>query len=128
MSKTYHKTTVLLAAAILVAILLSLVATGKPAKAAFPAKNGKIVFASVRDGKDALYTARPEGSNVTMVPNSTSSDSEPVFSPDGRKIAFRSARHGDWEIYRMRASDGSGQTNLTNNPALDFHPAWQPLP
>jgi Tol biopolymer transport system component len=36
-----------------------------------------------------------------MVPGSTSSDSEPVFSPDGKKIAFRSARHGDWEIYTM---------------------------
>jgi hypothetical protein len=24
-------------------------------------------------------------------------------------------------------ADGSGQTNLTNNPAVDFEPNWQPL-
>ena len=23
-------------------------------------------------------------------------------------------------------ADGSGQTNLTNNPAFDFDPAWSP--
>jgi hypothetical protein len=28
----------------------------------------------------------------------------------------------------MRATDGANQTNLTNNPALDFQPTWQPLP
>jgi TolB protein len=51
---------------------------------------------------------------------------EPLWSPDGRKIAFRSARDGNWEIYIMNP-DGSGQRNLTRNPAEDdccF--AWSP--
>ena len=30
---------------------------------------------------------------------------------------------GDWEIYLMNA-DGSGITNLTDNPAVDGNPAW----
>ena len=34
------------------------------------------------------------------------------------RIAFVSNRDGNLEIYVMNA-DGSGQTNLTNNPALD---------
>lgn len=39
------------------------------------------------------------------------------------KIAFDSQRDGNPEIYVMNA-DGSGQTNLTNNPANDAIPAW----
>jgi len=42
-----------------------------------------------------------------------------------RRIAFMSNRDGPLEIYVMNA-DGSGQTNLTNNAAHDFAPAWSP--
>jgi Tol biopolymer transport system component len=41
------------------------------------------------------------------------------------KIAFESLRDGDMEIYVMEA-DGSGQMNLTNNPAEDIDPAFSP--
>ena len=47
--------------------------------------------------------------------------------PDGSRIAFDSDRDGNGDIYVMKA-DGSGQINLTNNPALDAHPAWSPVP
>lgn len=40
-------------------------------------------------------------------------------------IAFESHRDGNVEIYVMNA-DGSGQTNLTNNPATDDDPAFSP--
>jgi Tol biopolymer transport system component len=39
------------------------------------------------------------------------------------KIVFRSDRDGNLEIYVMNA-DGSNQTNISQNPALDSHPAW----
>ena len=48
-----------------------------------------------------------------------------AWSPDGSKIVFDSNRDGNDEIYVMNA-DGSGQTNLTNNPARDFLPCWGP--
>jgi TolB protein len=41
------------------------------------------------------------------------------------KIAFQSDRDGNLEIYTMNA-DGSGQTRLTNNGAIDEHPKWSP--
>src|SRR5205085_3626152 len=47
------------------------------------------------------------------------------FSPDGSKIAFRSNRDGNYEIYVMDA-DGSNQTRLTNNPAEDYEPFFSP--
>ena len=58
--------------------------------------------------------------------------SEPVWSPDGQKIAFTSTRDGDdGEIYVMDA-DGTNQTNLTNSApdaysgaAADQLPNWQ---
>jgi len=41
------------------------------------------------------------------------------------KIAFRSQRDGNIEIYTMN-TDGTGQTRLTNNAASDFDPSWSP--
>ena len=50
---------------------------------------------------------------------------DPIWSPDGSKIAFESTRDGNFEIYIMNA-DGSGQVNLTNNPADDGYPCFSP--
>lgn len=41
------------------------------------------------------------------------------------RIAFVSDRDGNEEIYWM-FSDGTGQENLTRNPANDGHPSWAP--
>ncbi len=49
-----------------------------------------------------------------------------AFPGANGKIAFWSNRDaGNPEVYVMNA-DGSGQTNLTNHPGLDSHPAWSP--
>ena len=56
--------------------------------------------------------------------------SQPAWSPDGTKIAFTGIKPAypcSTEIYVMNA-DGSGQTRLTNNPADDYGPNWQPIP
>ena len=44
---------------------------------------------------------------------------------DGGRIAFASRRDGNFEIYVMNA-DGSGVTNLTNEPEHDWAPDWSP--
>jgi TolB protein len=56
----------------------------------------------------------------------TNEDSDhPAWSPDGKWILFSSKRSGNAEIYLM-ASDGTNVRRLTDNPAKDFWPSWQP--
>ena len=56
---------------------------------------------------------------------------EPVWSSDGRKLAFTKILRRDpaeSDIYVMNA-DGSGQRNLTRTPGAGSHesvPAWSP--
>jgi TolB protein len=49
----------------------------------------------------------------------------PVFSPDGKQIAFMSGRDGNPEIYVMNV-DGSNLRRLTNHAAGDSSPTWSP--
>ena len=49
---------------------------------------------------------------------------QPTSQPAGR-IAFRSDRDGNWEIYVMDL-DGTPLRRLTNNPAKDEMPRWSP--
>jgi Tol biopolymer transport system component len=106
---------------------------GQPveAQAAFPGKNGKIAFASDRvtpdnpEGDYEIFTMNPDGTGLRQLTHNAAGDFDPVWSSDGRLIAFASIRDGNLEVYTIRA-DGSQQTNRTNNPAIDQTPAWSP--
>jgi TolB protein len=68
-----------------------------------------------------------DGSNPRNLTQNNADDFLPVWSPDGRQIAFVSDRDGNMDIYLM-AADGSGLRNLTNNSAIDYLPVWRPAP
>jgi Tol biopolymer transport system component len=114
-------------AASLAALIVSVIAITDTASTATPTPiaNGKIAFASFRDGNGELYVINPDGSNLTRLTNNSANEEFPAWSPDGAKIAFVSDRDGNAEIYVMGA-DGSNQTRLTNNSAFDYYPAWSP--
>jgi Tol biopolymer transport system component len=100
----------------------------------FPGENGKIVFIDYGDNTSAgiIYVINANGSGQTRLStdddddDANSKDYRAEWSPDGTKIAFASYRDGNFEIYVMNAADGSGQTNISNNPAYDFGPEWSP--
>ncbi|MCA9968589.1 MAG: PD40 domain-containing protein [Anaerolineales bacterium] len=91
----------------------------------------KVIFTRDGSSKDLrrheIYVVNVDGTNLVQLTDNDAFDSWPVWSPDGRQIAFVSDRDGNQEIYVMNA-DGSNQRNLTQNPAEDGYPAWRPQP
>lgn len=77
----------------------------------FPGLNGKIVFI-IREGNNYdIATMNPDSSAVTRLTNTTETNQDPRWSPDGTKITFS----GNGTIYVMNAADGSGLNRLTND-------------
>lgn len=74
----------------------------------------------------ALFTMDSDGSDVTRVSGSSASEFYPVWSADGKKLAFvRAAEDGNTDIYTMNG-DGSGIEQLTSDPSIDTDPSWSP--
>ena len=63
------------------------------------------------------------GEAMDLTADSEANDAFPDFSPDGRRIVFRSMRHGNAEIYVMDA-DGANVQRLTHHEATDTMPAF----
>ena len=90
--------------------------------------NGKIAFASDRDGDYEIYVMDADGSNVTQLTFNESNDTQPSWSPDGTKIVFISDRDSferSYRIYVMQ-SDGSNQQRLGFSDSREQFPVWSP--
>jgi hypothetical protein len=103
------------------------------AHAAFPGENGKIAFLKFETeiGPGCfpctydVYKTDPDGTARTKLTDTLTYEWDPVWSPDGRRLAFSTYRDGNDEIYLMNP-DGSGVKRLTNHPREDFVTGWSP--
>lgn len=88
----------------------------------------RIAFVSNGSGSDDIWTVDPDGrrlTNLTKAQKTKGNDSDPQWSPDGRRIAFVSDRDGNSDIWMMNV-DGTGARNLTRAPGEDLAPRWSP--
>ncbi len=77
------------------------------------------------DPEMEIFSARPDGSDLTRLTTAKGYDAECSYSPDGTQILFVSDRDGDPDIYVMDA-DGANVRQLTNEPGYDGGPFFSP--
>ncbi len=91
----------------------------------------RIVY--VRNFKDIMSDANlaniwminSDGNNNRPITTGNQNDHSPVWSPDGEKIVYRSARNGRSQLYLRWLTDGSEQ-QLTNTLRGPGQPYWSP--
>lgn len=84
------------------------------------------------DGKEILFTYKGDiykvpakGGNAVRLTSGEAYESNPVWSPDGKKIAYATNRNGGRDIYIMPSAGGSS-TRLTSNSATEIPEAFSP--
>ena len=84
-----------------------------------------VLFVSNRGGNAQIHRMRTDGSGDQALTKTAQENTEPAWSPDGKRVAFTSYRDGNAEIYVMNA-DGSQPRRLTQHALSDNAPAWTP--
>lgn len=86
----------------------------------------RLVFTTDEFSQSAdIFVRQVDGSTKTRVTYDAATDIMPVFSPDGREIAYSSDREGSFDIYVIPA-EGGAPTRLTNHVDDAMHPTFSP--
>ena len=69
--------------------------------------------------------ASSEGGTAMPVTNHVEMDDNPVWSPDGKWVAFATDRHGNWDIYAVPIEGGVSQ-RITYSSNTEIPVSWSP--
>jgi Tol biopolymer transport system component/DNA-binding winged helix-turn-helix (wHTH) protein len=115
--------------------LWSMASTGGAAKALPVYGEFPIQFAIARQSDELVYAAQVEDRNIwrldlvtktwTPVANTTGQDASPRYSPDGKRICFRSDRSGSEQLW-VADANGANAVAVTSDPLRASVGNWSP--
>jgi Tol biopolymer transport system component len=95
-------------------------------RASWSPSGDRIAYASYVSGRFQIWVSNPDGTDAVNISSNSFSDSVPVWSPDGTKIAFNSLRGGFGVAVWVMSVDGSQPENLTPSFASAAGFSWSP--
>lgn len=75
--------------------------------------------------KGDIYKVATQGGTATRLTSQESYECTPIWSPDGKHIAFASDRNGNFDVFIMPA-DGGTPTRITTNSASETPTSFSP--
>jgi Tol biopolymer transport system component len=103
----------------------------------------EIAFTGLKQGRSDIYAYNLKTKTLRLITDDVFSDTEPQWSPDGRKLVFASDRGDyvdgfvpegfkptqikmkDYDIYEINA-DGTGVRRLVDGPFMERTPSYSP--
>jgi TolB protein len=116
-------------------VLTAGLGTAKPARNAFPGKNGLIAFQTFRDGPSQIYLETVPPTPVRRLTDPRHCYALPAWSRDGRLLAFEynpsqtGLRAGNSDVWVMNPYARRPLLTarpLTRTPGFDGDPSWSP--
>ena len=94
----------------------------------------KITFESNRSGNIEIWTMKSNGTNLARLTNGDSPHWNPIWSPDGKMIAYTTDKLGEeaglhnWRNYNIWVANPETQKEMliTGEEQIDWNPVWSP--
>ncbi|MGD9092424.1 MAG: hypothetical protein PVF74_06230, partial [Anaerolineales bacterium] len=86
---------------------------------------GTIYLSMIEGDRKRLFAYHPQSLPFTRLTNGAWDDITPSISPDGKRLAFASNRHGYWDIFILNLTTGK-VLQITDTPAYEAAPSWSP--
>ena len=75
--------------------------------------------------KGDVYVVNANGGKALQITTNAAYDGDPIWSPDGKQIAFATDRNGNFDVYLVSAEGGVAQ-RITTNSATEIPLAFSP--
>jgi TolB protein len=117
------------ARSLVLAAVRALLALPAATAQAWPGLNGYMAYGSTRTGSqfsDDIYVSPLDVESPIRLTFRAADDGQPAWSPDGGRLAFKTAQFGSNQLAVINA-DGTGETLLTRTFFVsEGQPAWSP--